>query len=157
MTTPLATEQDLWGDLPIPGGLRTPADMLREQAEALADKTKDILVGSLDPVPSLSNGSNVCIRFIVQAPALEYRTSIFEVEHDAATAYPCIVRRTLAEDYRKGGGFNVIKPVKATSELELVNVVKNILQSPEVRKLIAGLLETSRITEERSPQEMRNL
>lgn len=129
-----------------------PVDMLREQAEALDVKTKKILIGSLDSQHA-SSSEKVCIRFVVQAPILGYRTSLFEIEHAAASPYPCEVRRTLSGDDNpaRGGGFK-IKPPQAKSEPELVEIVKEILQSPEVRKLIAGLLETSRVTEVRKPQ-----
>ena len=139
---------DLWGELPIPGEARTPADMLREQAEALGVKTKNVLVGSLD-TQLASSSDKLCIRFLVRAPALEYRTSLFEIEHAAASPYPCVVRRTLAGDDNptRGGGFKVKLP-KANSEPELVEIVKEILQSPEVHRIIAGLLETSRVTQE---------
>ena len=122
--------------------------MLREQAEALGAKTKNVLVGSLD-TQLASSSENLCIRFVVRAPALEYRTALFEIEHAAASPYPCVVRRTLAGDDNtsRGGGFKVNKPAKANSEPELVEIVKGILQSPEVHRIISGLLETSRVTE----------
>lgn len=137
---------DLWGVLPLPGEARTPADMLREQAEALGAKTKNVLVGSLD-TQLASSSENLCIRFVIRAPLLEYRTSLFEIEHAAASPYPCVVRRTLAADNASGKSFQKAKFPTAESEPELVEIVKDILQSPEVHKLIAGLLETSRVTE----------
>ena len=144
---------DLWGDLPIPGAERMPADLLREQAEALAAKTNNVLDGEVDSQRPVSSSKNVCFRFVVRAPMLEYRTSIFEVEYDAANSYPCEVRRTLAgdDDARRGGGFK-IKPQRATTELELADMIKEILQSPEVRKLIAGLWGASLVTEEPKPR-----
>lgn len=127
-----------------------PADLLREQAEFLATKTKDALDGEIESQRPISSSKNVCFRFVVRASTLEYRTSIFEVEYDAANPYPCVVRRTLAgdDDPMRGAGFK-IKPPKAMSELELADIVKEILQSPEVRKLIGGLWSASLVTEER--------
>lgn len=133
---------DLWGQLPIPGASRTPADMLREQAEALGEKTKNVLVGSLDSQLA-SSSDRICIRFVIRAPALEYRTSLFEIEHAAASPYPCVVRRTLAADHSK----QKVKLPTANSEPELAKIVGDILQSSEVHRIIAGLLETSRVTE----------
>ena len=152
MSFPVAySKKDLWGDPPVTGAARTPVDMLREQAEALAERTNSMLAGSVEELPSSYAPSNVCIRFGVKAPSLEYRTSIFEVERNAGTPYPCTVRRTLAEDFRKGGGFNVQRPQQADSEDDLVIFVREILRSDEVRKLISGLLETIRGADEKQP------
>lgn len=137
---------DLWGDLPLPGSARTPADLLREQAEALGAKTKHVLVGSLD-TQLASSSENVCIRFVVRAPALEYRTSLFEIEHTTASPYPCVVQRTLAADNSK----QKVKLPTANSEPELAKIVKGILQRPEVHRIISGLLETSRVTNAPNP------
>ena len=138
---------DLWGPLPIPGASRTPADVLREQAEVLGTKTKNVLIGSLDSQIAFSS-EKICIRFVVRAPALEYRTSLFEIEHAASSPYPCVVRSTLATVNTSGKSYRKAKYPTADSEPDLVEMVKNILQSPEVQRIIAGLLETSRVTEE---------
>lgn len=141
------SDQDLWGDLPSKRDTRMPSDLLREQAEALNLKTDGRLTGKLEILPTLSNGAQVSIRFGVSAPALDYYTSIFEVEQQAATGYPCSVRRTLAKDFLKGGGFNTQKAAKVQNEEDFVSTVRSILQSDEVRTLIGGLLETVRVAE----------
>lgn len=67
---------------------RTPREILEEQAQALATRTRGLLLG----VVELSEDEGkIVIRFVVEAPTLGYRHVLFSVEHGVDLAFPAVI------------------------------------------------------------------
>jgi hypothetical protein len=124
--------EDLWGELPEIGNLRTPVEVLKEQATILTAKTKGVLVGEVRPErvprPEYPFGSSLCIR----APALNnYLTSV------ASVACPMEMYPLLYWAIDAAGSH------QCPDEDALKAKLKGTLQSRQVQKLIAALLRQS--------------
>ena len=143
MTQASANTIDLWGDL-TPTSSALPIQLLSQQAELLGKKTNGKLRGFLEQELE-STAGKICHRFMIEAPLIDYRTSIFEVEYAVGgNGFPCLVRSTLAKRITKA------KHPQAKSEQELEKEVKLILQSQEVKNIVSTLLQAS---ENASPRE----
>ncbi len=138
---------DLWGDLAVES---TPADVLHEQADALGQKTKNLLEGLLH---TDIDKQNVRVRFAVRAPTLEYQTTLFEVKYTVLMPYPCQIEEHLTveecQDIDMGGEILATKNkrkrlTQAKDDTELRQRVKDALQSDNVRKMVSGLLSAIR-------------
>jgi hypothetical protein len=136
---------DLWGDLAVES---TPADVLHEQADALGQKTKNLLEGLL--LTEIVKQS-VRVRFAVRAPTLGYQTTLFEVKYTMLMPFPCDIEEHLTlEEYQLDdmyGGqmkMNRKRLTQASDDAELRQRVKDVLQSDNVRKLVSGLLSAVR-------------
>ncbi len=128
---------DLWGDL-APTSSAVPIQLLSQQAELLGTKTNGELRGFLEPELE-SKAGQICQRFVIEAPKIGYRTSIFEVEYAVGgNGFPCKVRSTLAK------GITKVKPPEAKTGPELEKEVKLILQSQEVKNIVSTLLQASK-------------
>lgn len=143
MTEPV---NDFWGDLTVEA---SPADILHEQAEALGQRTKNVLEGVL-LTDIEKSGQEVRIRFAVLAPTLEYQTTLFELRYSMLHTYPCIIRESLTEEEKifeeDGRRHKDLKSRTASDEKQLQQAVKEVLQSENVQKLIKGLLGAARVS-----------
>src|SRR5205807_3389682 len=122
--------ENLWGDLPKSGDLRTPVSILREQATILGDQTNNVLVGD---VITTKRGGNIVSEFEIVAPALDnYRVTVLTISHDM-TLYPLLVIRHL-------GGSNVQCP----DETSFIAVLKETLPGKRVHQIVNSLLSQSK-------------
>ncbi|PYS23501.1 MAG: hypothetical protein DMF72_08860 [Acidobacteria bacterium] len=122
--------ENLWGDLPKSGDLRTPVSILREQATILGDQTNNVLVGD---VITTQRGGNIVSEFEIVAPALDnYRVTVLTISHDM-TLYPLLVIRHL-------GGSNVQCP----DETSFIAVLKETLSGKRVHQIVNSLLSQSK-------------
>ena len=122
--------ENLWGDLPKSGDLRTPVSILREQATILGDQTNNVLVGD---VITTQRGGNIVSEFEIVAPALDnYRVTVLTISHDM-TLYPLLVIRHL------GGG-----NVQCTDETSFKAVLKETLSGKRVHQIVNSLLSQSK-------------
>ena len=70
---------DLWGELPPTSNLRTPAVILREQAELLSQKTEGLLTARI----TTPKGRDFVYKFVMIAPTLaNYSYSVLQVQHE---------------------------------------------------------------------------
>jgi len=123
--------ENLWGTLPKPDSVRTPLFLLREQAEILTEATQGVLVGTVTTIPQV--GSNLDHYLKIIAPALNhYSFSVVNVSH-GMTVYPVTVI-----DLAQSMGYEV------RDEKTLKEILKKILSSEAVHKVVGGLLAQSR-------------
>lgn len=127
----MSTVQSLWGELPLGKVVRTPAVILREQANQLTELTKGLLEGVVISQKSKST-LPFSSRLLIVAPALDgYKFVVMEAYHDLML-YPVIV-----EDRTDNGQY------ECDDEEAFVSVVASILSSKAVHTAIASLLSQS--------------
>lgn len=124
-------KNDLWGEFEILTSQSTPAELLREQADVLTERTKGLLSGTIETDVS---GDQVELRLVLEAGVLDYRTVLLTAWHAVEAIYPCRVHPL--EN----------KVISADDEAELTDAVKQIIQSPRVRNTIQTLLGLIRNT-----------
>src|SRR5437660_2266298 len=73
-------QRDFWPDIAVQEPVTTPLSIMKEQASALARKTKGLLEGRVDTTTLLGSFTH---RFNIVAPTLDdYSYALFRVEHD---------------------------------------------------------------------------
>ena len=119
-----------WGDISLPTERpKTPLTILREQAEALSQATKGVLLGE---VVSLEHSDKLGGTLRIVAPFLGgYSLDIILVRYDIY-GYPVEVTNWLRN-----------RQVQANSVTDYQLILQNIISSEEVRKAVAALLEQS--------------
>jgi hypothetical protein len=120
----MTTGTNLWphdiGDMPPD---RTPAIVLREQADLLGGLTDGAVVADVEE--SAGEGDRLRATFLLVVPTLRYRYALFAVSY-APQGYPASVHWNGAE-----------YPVD--EEQGLMLVLSNILRSEPTRRLVATL------------------
>jgi hypothetical protein len=126
--------KNLWGELPADAELRTPTQLLKEQASALSDATR----GALEGVVSVAHQQEkFVITLSILAPALEnYSYEVLYVEHPLQM-YPLKVVPSYAR-------YMVSEHIACANEAELEAAVQQVLQSRRVRQVVTTLLAHSR-------------
>ena len=120
---------DLWPDLEVES-VRTPATILKEQAEALSRKTKNQLQGRVDTV---INGNTFIHTFNIVAPLLHgYEYELFRVQH-SAKLYPIKVPSK--------GHPALTRFLK--SEKEFLDWLRETLSSQRTKNVLYSLLSRS--------------
>src|SRR5437870_4644712 len=118
--------ENLWGEIPQTGHVKTPITILREQAGLLSGATNMILVGD---VGIKREGQNFILTLAIAAPALDnYRFAILQVRHDM-TLYPLTVI-DLQENAR----------IQCNDESSYKSTLKRILSSSRIHQVIDSLL-----------------
>ncbi len=121
--------ENLWGDIPKTGNLRTPITILREQASLLSQATNNVLEGDVSVGREASDFS---FTLYIVAPALKYyRYGILKVTHEM-TLYPLWVN-SLVDDQTFTCG----------DEKQFKEVLTDILSSPHTHQVIDSLLSQS--------------
>ena len=116
---------------------RTPTVILFEQAPFLAKMTNELIRAHVSR-RILSNTVSVTLR--IEAPALEnYTVHVLNVQHDFLSPFPSRVRSSI----------NGIRE-NVESEDELLDVVRNVLESEEMQNMLSSLLRESQL---QSPEE----
>jgi hypothetical protein len=120
---------NLWGNLPEVPKVRTPEQILREQASELTKMTNGQIVGEVDPSGSYNLGS-FNYRLRLRVPTLNnYSVSIAELGHEIGF-YPVRVIPPLE-------GFNL---TDCQNESEFVAALGKIFTSAPARRTISSLL-----------------
>ena len=131
--------QNLWGEIPSAGNIRTPITILKEQAALLGQATNNVLQGDV----TFSGGADYrtifagytydfTVTLFIVAPALDYyRFAILQVVYNI-NIYPLVVRN-LADDFTHD----------CTDEASFLNAIKEILSSEETHRIIQTLLSQS--------------
>src|SRR2546428_606499 len=123
--------KNLWGDLPPTDDIRTPKQILKEQAVALSDMTKSMLYGDVG-VQNTRDQFLLTLRIV--APALEnYTYDILSVLHPLEV-YPLKVWPSWSSSA------NAKECVNAES---FETALTEILQADRTRRVVAALLAQS--------------
>jgi hypothetical protein len=125
--------KSLWGQLPPTEGIRTPTQVLKEQATVLTDMTRGVLQGEV----SVSHGGGVfSLDLHIVVPALDnYRYVVARATH-GIDLYPVTV--TPGWKYNPKGG------IVCADEGEFERELGTILSSEKVQHVVASLLAQSR-------------
>lgn len=125
-------EKHLWGNLENIATVRTPKEILSEQASHLYIATGYKLQGQ---IRERSSGSKFLVSLDIVAPALDnYSYEVLRAIYDL-DVYPVNVR-----DVANGKDYEV------KNEKEFLDVIEKILSSPEVHKVISVLISQSTTT-----------
>lgn len=124
------TADNLWGDLPKAESLKSPKKLLQEQADLLSQITGDHLRGH---VSTQTLGEQIVHELEIIAPYINnYRVTVLRVAH-GPIIYPAQV-------------VQAVPPHKAfvcNDNVLLIQCIRDILQSAEVRKMLASLITQS--------------
>lgn len=127
---------DLWPDVEQ-SQVIPPVAILREQAAALGKKTKYLLQGRVDT--TITDGGRFRHRFYVVAPALdEYSYELFWIEH-GADQYP-----VEAPGLPKGVLGHITEKIE--SERDLLEYIREVLNSEKTKKVVGSLLAQVKAT-----------
>ena len=130
-------KDDLWGTIPTADTTPIPVSVLKEQGALLSEKTNGILSGIVKIHSSYEAGRDVSkIVFFIVCPTLNnYRYEVLLVnQSNFPEVFPVEVIYEKADDSN-----GRVKEIANNVE-EFKTVVKDILQSDRVKKVIAALL-----------------
>lgn len=123
---------NLWGDLGLEEPVKTPTEILKEQAVMLTSLTNGILNGS---VSVEGHGKHFDIILSIIAPAIGgYKLDILRVEHDL-NDYPVEIINLIDDQRREH---------YCSDEQELLEALGKILGSEQIRRIIRSLVAQSR-------------
>ena len=124
------TADSLWGDLKELKTIKTPALMMREQAEILTQSTNGVLVGKVEGINSRWRGG-IAHELVIRVPSLnDYELSVLRIEHPVHI-YPVYL---FEAPYGKVEAENVMDEVK------LLDLLKTALSHPDLRAILGALL-----------------
>ena len=122
------TVNSLWGEIENPPTEKLPIVILKEQSQELKEITKGLLEGHISQ-STIKDG--LLLSFSINAPTLNnYRYSVLEVSHGIVDVYPLGVRSS-SESWGKN---------KCNTVEEFKSKLKEIFSTPEVKRVISGLL-----------------
>jgi hypothetical protein len=126
--------KSLWGQLPTIEGIRTPTQVLKEQATALTNMTNSVLQGDVSVGREYGNFS---IDLNIVAPMLDnYHYHVVRATH-GLDLYPV----TIAPGWEL---YDRKEKIECADESELETALGKILSSQKVRSVVASLLAQSR-------------
>jgi hypothetical protein len=125
---------DLWGDI-ITEPIRTPQLILKEQGALLERKTKGIL--TVEVSSTTLSGDIFQHVFKIKSSNMNYSYQAFYIRHPV-DLYPVIFHSTPLEEKSD----ELLIP-KAKDEKEFMELLKQILQSEKIQKVINSLISQS--------------
>lgn len=124
---------DLWGDLPEADQTKKPADILREQAALLSQKTKNVVEGLVNQYQP--DATVVGYDFYIRCPIMDnYSYHVLRLQHRILEIFPFTVTDAANN-----------KNYHAGNEGEYRNILLKIFGSDTVRKVIAALRREANI------------
>lgn len=138
-------ELDLWGKIDFSiDNENDPFAILNKQAVIFEKKAKDILFIRLVKINLNDNTLKypLATNFDIVSPRLDnYSYTLFSVYSKVEKDYPLSIECTyLKEDESKN---SKVQGYECNNEGEFIEALKNILQSPEVKKIVATLYHKS--------------
>ena len=121
--------KDMWGDFQIEA-IRTPVQILREQAAALGPKTRNLVIAEVNTsARNVFEGKTFEHYLTLVVPSLDdYRYLLLSLSHNIEL-YPVRVE-SLANDVQ----------IDVASEEQLNEVLQKILSAPKTKNIISSLL-----------------
>jgi len=119
---------DFWPDDIGLSELRTPVSLLREQAAALGEKTKNVVTGE---VTSNSQGELFLHALFLVAPAINYRYQLLTIRHPLVF-YPMAVTTPGSSSW-----------ITVGSEEGFVAWLKSVLASDNTKRVVQALIAQS--------------
>ncbi|QQS37335.1 MAG: hypothetical protein IPM56_05100 [Ignavibacteriales bacterium] len=120
------SNDDLWGDLPEVEKIRTPLDILYDQADVISKKTNNLIEGRV----AVRDGKSYLVdaSLVLLSNILGYSATIVRITHNVEM-YPVTVLDRLS---------NV--NYAAENENDFKEILKEIFNSDSVRKILIALL-----------------
>jgi hypothetical protein len=118
--------KSLWGDLSDLEIVRTPKEILKEQAEALTEATEGVLVGRVD---ASGPANNFSYELNVVVPRLNNYTYTIVTATHQIDLYPVRVYVNTTQRWQS-----------CENEQNFVSVLEAILSSKEVKRILSRLL-----------------
>jgi hypothetical protein len=119
--------KSLWGDLSDLEIVRTPKEILKEQADALTEATEGVLVGRVGAASG--TGNSFSLELSVFVPRLNnYTYTILTADHKI-DLYPVRVFPSTTQRY-----------VTCENEQTFIKALEEILSSKEVKRILSRLL-----------------
>ena len=150
-------KQSLWPS-EIKPGIQIPFAILQQQAEALTKQTEGLLVGEVK-VSHNEDRSVTHVALDMVVPLLDnYRHRVLSVTHRANLIYPAEVdaelfRRTASARLEVDPSGRTGRPNEAASDNQLLELVKKVLESVEVKALAISLIaKVTELMEQRQRQ-----
>lgn len=131
--------------------VKPPIAVLKELAQGLEKRTAGLLVGE---VTQDYWNSKFRLQFYIRVPSLNnYSYNVFEIEHDLSF-YPLRIKPTDSDIFKASSkasldldeNFEEYRYLDAKDQDELEEILKTIFSSPEVKKVINGLLAQTKST-----------
>ena len=130
---------DLWPEKFEAAHVKSPEEVLAEQAELLGHKTHGVVIADLEEASDFSE-TKFGRRFVLIAPELRgYRYVLFRAMYPV-TMYPVEFYDTPIREYRKHPGTDTMGRLHANTEEELREVLKEILGCKQTGEIIASLM-----------------
>lgn len=125
-----STIPDLWPqNLQTVNAELSPVKILRQQAYALGQRTRNFVVGK---VHTIGGKTEFHHDFWIQAPLLNFEERILIVRHASTSPYPATIIATDREDKH-------LASVEVTNPAELMDQLKQLFSEPRVVKMIGAL------------------
>ena|ERR1019366_1094536 len=119
---------DFWPDDIGQSDLKTPVALLREQATALGEKTKNVVTAE---VASSSDGGWIVHDLYIVAPAINYRYQLLTIRHPLLL-YPMLAKEPSSVAW-----------IKLESEDDFIQWLKTTLTSDRTKKAIQAMIAQS--------------
>lgn len=129
---------DLWpDDLADVGSLKVPSAILKEQADALAKKTRNILNGEVSASHDrYADIHQINWHFAVVAPTISYRYELFRITH-GIELYPVLLETDDPTILQSLGVHNI------PDEASLISILKSIFSSARTQRIVKSLIAQS--------------
>lgn len=138
---------NLWPDLSDIQKIKTPKEILEEQAKILPKLTNDLVYATIDLSNVFNSDFTVATKydftydFNIKGKKLEnYKFKLFTVGHNI-TIYPARMR--IESDIRKELGLNNIDLI-VENNVDFMNTIKEIFASSKLRYVIASIVSLSK-------------
>ncbi|MDD2754011.1 MAG: hypothetical protein PHS80_00655 [Methanothrix sp.] len=135
--------ESLWPDeIASSEQVRSPVQILKEQASLLGKMTKNILLGEIQAVPT--GQPNSAYAFNILAPSLRnYRYSLFTINYNILNIYPVyiVLDDEIFKEIYSYKSEN--KAIKIDYENEFITTLKNIFRSNKVKQILTSLMVES--------------
>lgn len=129
------TIKNLWGEIQNLPKVKSPVAILNEQAQLLENLTSGLLVGRIS-LPEVRQLHRFAFIFSISAPSLNnYSYAVLRIEHDIGL-YPVSVSK-----------LDSAVPAKCRDADEFEAILQEIFTSPEVQRVISGLLAQIQTTQ----------
>lgn len=120
-------DDDLWGDLPKVGKIKTPLEILKEQSNLLSEKTNGLLVGEISRRKA---EDQFYYSFKLVAPPLNnYGYQLLLIQHDIGF-YPLVLKNSQVEGSR----------TECSDEKSFKNGLRDVFTSDKTKTVINKLL-----------------
>ena len=144
MTT--STIPDLWPDFP-PAAEMPPKSILKQQGFRLGRRTRNAVYGDVRTESSSEGGGEFTHTLVLHAPFLNFDRSVLAVKHELKS-YPAEVGLLDSHENVVSDSWRTV-----TNSGELIEALRQILQSKDMYNLVESLLTHSEVFDETDSEE----